>query len=240
MPAGVRFPRATRPELDEVGRGEACDDDRVWSEAGSRLHRRGGSRFQQRGAGASRSARGAGRVHRAIREQFGHFFLDIDDELRFPEALLKTEVVGLKAGKLDMKIEVGLATGFFRKESIIAMGVVEATPLGETGGVDAFFAEESGELTWFCAGLSFAEDAKFVVRGEDAAWGSGLGSGPGRAWEGRPSGSPDHPRKRFLLLVVSPSMARRGWKRYPTLRQMWRRRWEEVKPFLAYPEEIRK
>lgn len=30
------------------------------------------------------------------------------------------------------------------------------------------------------------------------------------------------------------------WKRYPTLGQMWRRRWEEVRPFLAYPEEIRK
>ena len=30
------------------------------------------------------------------------------------------------------------------------------------------------------------------------------------------------------------------WKRYPTLGKKWRNRWTEVRPFLAYPEEIRK
>lgn len=30
------------------------------------------------------------------------------------------------------------------------------------------------------------------------------------------------------------------WKHYPTLGKKWRSRWEEVRPFLAYPAEIRK
>ena len=109
-------------------------------------------------------------------QQLRHFFLDVDDELGFFELMLQVCFFTAQAGEFIFVVAgVRLCTVGLGIEASLLLLFAEVV---ESGVVDAFSAQDGGDLSSLGAGIDQAENAQFLFAAVAASdW---LGLGPMR------------------------------------------------------------